>query len=196
MSNKVEIDIVRNEEDLHAAMQLRRINFVEKQHISPEAEFDGNDFSATHILAKVNDIPSATMRIRYFKDFVRLERFCKAPDCPVPDLIKQVLDYTKTFLAEKGYTQTHCYCKEELAKHWFSNGHRPLEQARGVEMEGMKLVPISLDIAEPDNCVTINSSPEILTAQEGRWKLPSPAKTPAQTQTAIILNKRSSYRKQ
>lgn len=195
MNNKVEIDIVRNEEDLHAAMELRRINFVENQHISPEAEFDGNDFSATHILAKVNDKPSATMRIRYFKDFVRLERFCKTADCPVPDIVKQVLDYTKNFLAEKGYTQTHCYCKEELAKHWLSNGHRQLAEAQGVEMEGMKLVPISLDIAQPDHCVTINSSPEILTAQEGRWKLPSSSQTAVQTKAAIILNKRNSYRK-
>ena len=44
MSEKIEIDIVRNLKDLLQAFDLRREEFVKKQNVPEEMEFDGNDF--------------------------------------------------------------------------------------------------------------------------------------------------------
>ncbi len=39
-----------------------------------EEEFDGNDFSSTHLLGYVGDEPAGCLRIRYFASFAKIER--------------------------------------------------------------------------------------------------------------------------
>src|SRR4051794_24719610 len=39
-----------------------------------EEEFDGNDFSATHLIGYVGNEPAACLRVRYFADFAKIER--------------------------------------------------------------------------------------------------------------------------
>ena len=168
MEQKIEIDIIRNLEDLRASFALRRQEFVEKQSVKENLEFDGNDFSGTHIIAKKDNQIAAVMRLRYFSDFVRLERFCKNPELRIPGLIDNVLEYTRDFISHKGYAQTHCFCKEGLYRHWLEKGHDPLPDAALLDLGGIKLYPVSLRIPPAENPVKLSSTAEIIAAPEGR----------------------------
>ena len=46
----IKVDIVRNLEQLKKAFNLRRQSFVKERGIPENMEFDGNDFSCTHLL--------------------------------------------------------------------------------------------------------------------------------------------------
>ena len=49
----VEIAVAQNQTDFDGMMVVRRQVFVDEQNIPENQEFDGNDFGATHILAKI-----------------------------------------------------------------------------------------------------------------------------------------------
>src|SRR5258706_14129840 len=55
-------------------LSVRGIVFIGEQGSPYDEEFDGNDFTATHILATVGGEPAGAMRIRYFGDFAKPER--------------------------------------------------------------------------------------------------------------------------
>jgi hypothetical protein len=55
-------------------MTIRSAVYLSEQECPYGEEFDGNDFSATHLIGYVGDEPAACLRIRYFADFVKMER--------------------------------------------------------------------------------------------------------------------------
>lgn len=166
-----EIDIVRTIEELKGALDLRRKEFVIKQQVEENTEFDGNDYTSTHIIAKQNGKVVATMRLRYFNHFVRMERFCKDRDTELPGITREILKFTTKFLEDKGYHRTHCFCEEPLVKHWLKMNHELLEGASNTQVGHMKLFPVSLILKKQADHVTISSHPDVLIAQEGKWKL-------------------------
>ena len=52
-------------------------NLVRIRKLKPEApsrqEFDGSDYQSTHVIVYAGDDPVGTQRIRWFKDFAKLE---------------------------------------------------------------------------------------------------------------------------
>ena len=57
-----------------AAIAIRGAIYMAEQRCPFEEEFDGNDFSATHLICHKNGEPVGCMRIRYFAGFAKLER--------------------------------------------------------------------------------------------------------------------------
>src|SRR5580692_3110087 len=70
----VSITVVRSIEDFMRVVAVRSATFVAEQDCPYEEEFDGNDFSASHLLAYVGKEPVGCLRIRYFAGFAKLER--------------------------------------------------------------------------------------------------------------------------
>ena len=111
--NRITVDIVRNLADLKEVFKLRRESFVKEKDIPEEMEFDGNDFSCTHLLMRFNDKPAGTLRIRYFKDFPKIERLCIAKKYRGYGLSKYLLDYTEEYLAEDLNPEEDYYLDED-----------------------------------------------------------------------------------
>ena len=59
--------------------EIRRAVFVHEFGCTEDEEFDGNDFSATQIIARVHGQVAGTMRVRYFADFIIPERLAVLP---------------------------------------------------------------------------------------------------------------------
>ncbi|WP_374383977.1 hypothetical protein [Dongia sp.] len=77
--SQIEVSVIKNLSDLTQAMDIRSVVFVGEYGCTEDEEFDGNDFSATQIIAKVGGKPAGTMRLRYFADFVIPERLAVLP---------------------------------------------------------------------------------------------------------------------
>lgn len=166
--SKITVDIVRNLDELNDAFAIRRQEFVQKQNVPENTEFDGNDFSATQILAKVDGKPAATLRIRYFHDFVRFERMCVLPEYRKMNVPEKILAFVSDLMQKKGFTQAHCFCKEELVPYWESKNHKRIPGAKGVQVKNMTLAAISYDFPK-GKAVQINADPSYLLAPEGKW---------------------------
>ena len=169
ITGNLDILIVSNEKEYAQAMAVRREVFVDELKIAENKEFDGNDFGATHILALDNGVPVGTMRIRYFSDFVKMERMCVIKDYRKTDASEQIMQKAMKFAAQKGYKKTYGVCKKELLNRWKQNGFEPVLRAPCVEQNGMTLVPVYAYLPEVDNFITMQTNPDILNAKEGDW---------------------------
>jgi MFS family permease len=71
---RLTVQVARTVADLMRAVALRGAVYIGEQECPYEEEFDGNDFSATHLIGYVDGEPAGCMRIRYFADFAKVER--------------------------------------------------------------------------------------------------------------------------
>lgn len=169
MNDTPKLIIVRDEQEFAQAMEVRRNVFVKEHQIPEYLEFDGNDFCATHILALVNGQPAGTMRIRYFKDFVKFERMCVLKPFRKTDISEQIMQKGKEFAAYKGYSKVYGICKKELLKRWEADGFLQIPETTPVLQNGMVLLPIYAPLQVPSNALTMQTATEILNAREGEW---------------------------
>ncbi len=169
ITSDINIVIVSNEQEYAQAMKVRRDVFVDEYHINEKQEFDGNDYSSTHVLALSDDKPVGTMRIRYFNGFVKMERMCVLQDYRKTDVAEQIMQKAMLFSAQKGYDKAYGVCKKELLHRWQKNGFLPIEGAVPVEQNGMQLVPVYCNLPKVDNIITMQTEPQILNAKEGSW---------------------------
>ncbi|MBP5615503.1 MAG: hypothetical protein J6X42_03010 [Alphaproteobacteria bacterium] len=169
MSDFVDIKIVSSEEQFSDAMSVRRQVFVDEQKISADLEFDGNDFGATHILAYVDDEPVGTMRIRYFKDFVKFERACVIKPFRKSNISELMMQTGLQFSAQKGYDLMYGMCKEELLSRWAQDNILPIEGAKEVSQNGMKLIPIAQQLPKAPYKIDRHTPFDVLLKKEGSW---------------------------
>jgi predicted GNAT family N-acyltransferase len=72
--NAVEVRLARDETEIEAAKQLRLRVFAQEQGFSPEADIDGLDPMATHIVAVRRGSVVGTCRLRFPRGACKLER--------------------------------------------------------------------------------------------------------------------------
>ncbi len=169
MDNLIDIKVVTTPKEYTDAMYVRRSVFVDEQNIKASLEFDGNDFSATHLVAYFDENPVGAMRIRYFKDFIKIERLCVVPKMRKTNVSDLLIASALDFVAQKGYTKAHCLCKKELLGRWAKAGFFPIEGAQQILQNGMTLIPIEKQIDLPLEHIDIKTSPYILNQIEGTW---------------------------
>lgn len=168
--NNFELKIVGTDQEYAQAMDVRRQVFVEELAIPEQEDYDGNDHSASHVLALDNGKPAGTMRIRYFNGFVKFERMCVLPPYRKTDLSEQIMRYGMAFAATKGYDKVCGLCKKELLPRWKKDGFEPVPDAPPVKQNGMILIRVCCTLPPVENCITINTPSEILNAKEGAWQ--------------------------
>src|SRR5438477_11326767 len=76
MSNRpvVTIKLASTSDELLQCYALRAAVFMGEQQCPYWEEFDGNDYSATHLMLYIDDEPTASMRVRWFTSFAMTER--------------------------------------------------------------------------------------------------------------------------
>lgn len=169
MEENVDIKIVANAEEYAQAMELRRKVFVCEQHIPEELEFDGNDYSSTHVMALCSGKPAGVMRIRYFNGFVKFERMCVLPEYRKTDVSELIMRKAMEFSAQKGYEKVYGVCKKELLHRWQRNGFEKIEGVEPTVQNGMTLLPIIGSLPKVDEKISIYTDPVILNKPEGEW---------------------------
>src|SRR5260221_12039581 len=72
----VTVTVARTVDEIMQVMAVRSIVYMGQQACPYAEEFDGNDFAgATHLIARVGSAPVGVVRMRWFCDFAKLERF-------------------------------------------------------------------------------------------------------------------------
>ncbi len=110
--DEITITIPKNIAELQGAFNLRYAQYVKRNNISPEQEFDENDFAGTTIIAKNKENKIiGTMRARYFKDRVKLERICVAPEYQKHGIAKKMFFWSVCLFAQKGFSEIIGYAR-------------------------------------------------------------------------------------
>src|ERR1700722_2134600 len=103
--NTIRIVVATNNEQLLDAYAVRSICFMEKKGVPARSIFDGNDFQATHIVVYANDEPIGASRVRWFNNFVKIERTAFRKAYRNPRILRQTATFIFEHAAKKGYSK-------------------------------------------------------------------------------------------
>ncbi len=174
--NQIRTTVVTTPEQLLHAFAVRAVCIMEETGLSAMQTYDGNDYQATHILVYADQEPIGTARIRWFRDFAKMERSCFRPAWRNPRVLKASADFIFDHIARKGYTRVITHAEPKYARLWRTmlgfkgvEGKPPLVFS-GREQPFLELVK---ELAPREDAITPASEAAVLTRIEGYWDAPS-----------------------
>lgn len=163
------VTVARTMEELSRVFAVRSAVYMAEQRCPYGEEFDGNDFSATHLLGYVGQEPAACLRIRYFADFAKLERLAVRREFRGHKLAQQMIRAGIEMCRMKGYTRIYGQSEKSLVDWYGQFGFRVPNEARELAFSEFGFVEILLDVDRHPDAVSIESDPYVIIRPEGRW---------------------------
>ena len=159
-------------EDFMRVVTIRSAVYVAEQECPYSEEFDGNDFSASHLLAYVGDEPAGCLRLRYFADFAKLERLAVRKEFRQKGIGSHLMRAGIELCRMKGYKKIYGRAQKRLLNYYAELGFRPLEGGRELFFSNFEYVEIVHDATRHPQAITLGIDPYVLMRPEGRWHLP------------------------
>jgi predicted GNAT family N-acyltransferase len=166
------VTVARSLEDIMRVMTIRSAVYMAEQECPYDEEFDGNDFSATHLIGYVGNEPAACLRIRYFADFVKMERLAVRREFRKTRLAFKVVRAGIELCRTKGYRKIYGHSQKRLLNFWSRFGFRPFEGSREFVFSDFDYVEVSRDLTPHPKAISIGVDPYIMIRPEGRWHVP------------------------
>jgi predicted GNAT family N-acyltransferase len=168
----VSITVVRSIEDFMRVVSVRSATFVAEQDCPYEEEFDGNDFSASHLLSYVGREPVGCLRIRYFAGFAKLERLAVRHEYRNRHIGTRLMKAGVEFCRMKGYRRIYGRAQKDLLNYYVGMGWKPLEGSSEFFFSDYAYVEIVIDTDAHPNAIALGVDPYVLMRPEGRWDRP------------------------
>lgn len=172
--NSFRVEVVKNMDQLIQIFALRAICFMEDTGLPYDHAFDGNDLQATHVVGYDGAEPVGTMRIRWFKDFAKIERTAFRKTHRSIPYIKLMADFTFAHIARKGYPEAITHASPLFARLWRMHfGFRNVPGKPAVEYHGEKYVELVRQLDIPPNVINSGTEVAVLFRTEGEWDTPA-----------------------
>jgi predicted GNAT family N-acyltransferase len=171
MVSRFKTIVVSTPDEMEKVRAIRTV-FMLEQNCPYDEEFDGNDFSGTHILGYVDGEPAATMRLRYFADFVKLERLAVLPRFRRTLIAKEVVNTAVNLCRRKGYTKVYGHAQKRLVNFWARFGFKPIDKNYALVFSDHEYVELWGELEPHSNPITMYSDPYLFLRPEGRWDEP------------------------
>jgi predicted GNAT family N-acyltransferase len=165
----LKVVVASNADHLQMAAFIRGATFGAEQHCPYAEEFDENDYCAMHLIGFVGEEPSATLRIRFFASFAKLERLAVIERFRKTDIKTAVMDKAIDICRRKGYARLYGQSQERLVGFYAKFGFRPMQKNRPLVFSDHAYVEIESDLDPHESAVTIDSDPYTIIRPEGRW---------------------------
>jgi predicted GNAT family N-acyltransferase len=175
--NPCRVKIAQTLDEVLVAFSMRSAVFVGEQSCPQDEEFDGNDFSGSHLLAFYNEEPAGTMRLRYFADFAKIERVCVRREFRGSGVFQEMCHYSLNFLAAKGYQQVTLHAHDLLVELWKLKAFPDVAKVKAgrggaLAFSGMDFVPLMVEFPKARDHLHLYSDPVVLNRPEGAWDTP------------------------
>ena len=169
---ELSVTVARSLEDVMRVMSIRSAVYMAEQECPYDEEFDGNDFSAAHLIGYVGNEPAGCLRVRYFADFAKIERLAVRREFRKTRLAFQIVRAGIELCRAKGYRRLYGHSQKRLLNFWGRFGFCPLEGAREFVFSDFDYVEIVLDTTPHPKAISIGVDPYIMIRPEGRWHVP------------------------
>ena len=170
--DSVSVHVVRSMEEMARVIAIRGAVYVGEQHCPFEEEFDGNDFSATHLICHKGREPVGCLRIRYFADFAKLERLAVHHESRHAGLAGLIVDAAVELCRKKGYRVLYAHSQKRLVNFWEQRGFTRMTDAREFAFSDFDYVEVKLETEKHPRCITLSDDPYVLIRPEGQWDVP------------------------
>lgn len=172
--SRCKVEIALDPAQVDMALAIRAAVFLAEQNCPYAEEFDGNDRTATHVVGFIEGEPAATMRIRYFADFVKLERLAVLPRFRRTLIAKEVIHAAINFCRRKGYRKIYGYAQKRLVPFWKRFGLKPLDVNRPLVFSDHEYVVMWGEFDAHADPITMHTDPFTVLRPEGKWDAPGP----------------------
>jgi predicted GNAT family N-acyltransferase len=166
----VSVRVARTMDDFMRAAVIRGAVFIGEQKCPYDEEFDGNDFTATHLIGYVGNEPAGCLRIRYFSDFAKLERLVVRKEFRSSGLARQLVSAGVEFCRTKGYTRMCTYAQKRLVKFWGKCGFSISDTPRELVFSDFDYVEMVCDTKHAARTVSFKTDPYVIIRPEGSWE--------------------------
>ena len=157
---------------LHASA-VRSICFMEEHSVPADQLFDGNDYMATHVIAYDGDEPVGTARIRWFKDFAKIERTSFRKAYRSLAILKAFAAFVYEHVGRKGYTRIITHAAEKYARLWRTVlGFQSSSKEPACFVGHEPYYEIWKDISPVVDPIGLDTSCVVLFRTEGHWDEP------------------------
>jgi predicted GNAT family N-acyltransferase len=120
----LEVRLARDEAEIEAAKQLRLRVFAQEQGFSPEADVDGLDPAATHLVVLRRDAVVATCRLRFPPGKCKLERMVVEQNLRRTGIGRELLAEAEREAERQGSTQVVLHAQREAEGFYAACGYR------------------------------------------------------------------------
>lgn len=168
-AGEIGVTIARTFEDLSRVIAVRAAVYIGEQECPYNEEYDGNDLSATHLLAYVADEPVGCLRVRFFADFAKIERLVIRKEFRKTRAAFHLVRAGFKLCQKKGYRRVYGHSQLRLVNFWSRFGFRVMEGGKHFVFSDFDYVEIVADIERDPDAVTIGSDPYVIIRPEGRW---------------------------
>ena len=116
MSNRpvVTIKLASTSDELMQCYMMRAAVYMGEQHCPYWEEYDGNDYSASHLIVYIDGEPGASLRVRWFATFAKLERAVVLRRYRSMGLFLPLLGWAMDLARKKGYTKAYLHGQRRL----------------------------------------------------------------------------------
>jgi predicted GNAT family N-acyltransferase len=170
--DRVSVQVVRSMDEMARVMAIRSSVYMGEQHCPFEEEFDGNDFSATHLICHLGREPVGCLRIRYFADFAKLERLAVRNESRNAGLAGRIVDAAIELCRKKGYRTLYAHSQKRLLSFWERRGFERMPGAREFVFSDFDYVEVRLEAERHPARITLAEDPYVLIRPEGEWDVP------------------------
>jgi len=168
----VTVEVVRSMDEMARVIAIRGAIYMGEQRCPFEEEFDGNDFSATHLICHKNGEPVGCMRIRYFAGFAKLERLAVRHEFRSRHIGTRLMKAGVEFCRAKGYRRIYGRAQKDLLSYYVNMGWKQLEGSSEFFFSDYAYIEIVIDTDPNPNAITLGVDPYVLMRPEGRWDRP------------------------
>lgn len=167
--NDMRIEVVRDLNEFMKIVAIRASVFLAEQDCPYDEEFDQNDLQACHLIAYLRGEPVATLRIRWFAGFAKIERVCVMKQVRGGALVKLLIETAVDLIGRKGYRTAIGYIQKRLVPFWRQLGFTAREGRSGFRFSDYDYVECSRDLPARHDALHIDSDPYVIMRPEGAW---------------------------
>jgi predicted GNAT family N-acyltransferase len=169
---KIRVDVARSMEDVVRAIAIRGAVYMGEQRCPYNEEFDGNDFSASHLIGYLGSEPAGCVRIRYFADFAKIERLAVRDEARRAGVASKIVQTAIDLCRMKGYQKIYAHSQKRLLAFWKARGFCVVEGSKDFVFSDYNYIEVRLETERHPHSITVDTDPYVVIRPEGSWHTP------------------------
>jgi len=167
----ITIKLASTSDELMQCYMLRAAVFIGEQACPYWEEYDGNDYSASHLMLYVDGEPAASMRVRWFAGFAKLERAVILKRYRSYGLFIPFVHWAKEFCRKKGYPKAYLHGQKRLWPIFEKDGFRKVDD-KVFHFSDHEYGAFACDLDVGENAPTVTTDPMVLNRPEDKLDMP------------------------
>jgi len=163
----VTIKLASTSDELMQCYMLRAAVFMGEQACPYGEEFDGNDYTASHVIMYVDGEPAGSMRLRWFQSFCKFERCVVLRPFRGLGIHHEINAWCKEFARRKGYTKVYLHLQRRHMPMMEKEGFRQVDD-RVFNFSDHEYFAVYCELEPMAGAVRLDTEPMVMNRPEDR----------------------------